>query len=260
MNKKTNKAVIPKKKVLEESKKTTEPKIKQKHESQKKQNNIIHAHQKPRTKINNQKKSNKINQKEESKIVETAEPSYSTLKEITDGLKQFIEEGRDTSDPPPFSLSSKSKEVLKLMNFLGEELFCLNTPFQIESLPIFSLFFQLLGQPLPFKIDEASAQCRAFFIDTWNKAALEGKLLSEILEEKINTFDFSFNNISRCGALVKGHHSKLDPNFHSNTCIIAGIIAFIVRDALVYGGVAKGEGPTKLYGYLLYKKNHISER
>mmetsp|Transcript_17219 Transcript_17219/g.17137 ORF Transcript_17219/g.17137 Transcript_17219/m.17137 type:complete len:197 (+) Transcript_17219:2-592(+) len=195
MNQNPSKGVIKKKGALEEVKKTTELKTKQTNEIQKKKSSINHTmkhHEEEKKipiqkednkklnrnkievkkqpkqnniKIDSQKKPNQINHKEESKIMENAEPSYATLKEIREGLKQFIEEGRDTSDPPPFSLSSKSKEALKLMNFLGEELICLNTTLPTESKPIFSLFFQLLCRPLPSDINEASEQSRAFFSD-----------------------------------------------------------------------------------------------
>ncbi|CAG9318498.1 unnamed protein product [Blepharisma stoltei] len=262
---KKRKELEEKNKQIEEKKKKKEEEKKKSGEEEKKEPKKKEDKKEEKKKVSPTKKKEVTKKAEEEKKEEPVaeikidRPSYSTLAEVQEALKQLTENGSEIPDPPPFTLLSKSKEALKVINIIEEELFYLTQLAPVDTILIFRLFFQLAGQSLPESNEEAWAQCQTYLADIRNKDAHDGKTLSEMIEEKASTFDFSFENIEKCEQLARGHHGKLNPNYHKDSSPLAGCMAFIVRDGLEYAGIAKSEGPSKLYGYLLYKQTKLTE-
>ncbi|CAG9312891.1 unnamed protein product [Blepharisma stoltei] len=258
-----NKLIEEKKKKKEEEKKKggeEEKKEPKKKEEKKEEKKKVPGKKKEETKkIEEEKKVEEPAPVEEEKKVEEPvseaidEPSYKTLEEVQEAIKKLTSENPEPQEPA-FELSEKSKESLKALNELEEEKFYLEITPPEDTIFVLRLFLQLLGQKIQENSGEAWAQCQDFLRDIKNKDLHEGKILSDVIEEKASSFDFSFENLDKVEEIARGNHAKLNPNYHASTCALAESLSFVVRDALVYGGIARGEGPSKLYSWLLHKQ------
>ncbi|CAG9332027.1 unnamed protein product [Blepharisma stoltei] len=256
-----------KKKAEEEKKSRAEPKrnpeeIKKKLEEKKKQPEKKHP------KIEEEKKEVAV---EEVKAVpsgdecqgeescKSEEPIPNTLEEIEALISQLKTDYKEEelTEASAYILSPGSISALSLLTTMEDGKFYFDTIPDKQVIWAFRVFFQLMKQTLPEDDTAAWEQCRAFFLDIKNKDAHEGQPINTVIIEKIQTFDFSQENLDLLENLVVGNQQNLNPQKYTDICALTGLIMFTVREALIFGGIAKGSTPvSNIYARLLHKKSN----
>ena len=185
---------------------------------------------------------------------EEVPPPSMSLEEIEIQIKSLEENfsEEDLNADKPFEPSMGAKTALSLLNNMEREKFYLDTVPQKEVVKLFKIFYQLQGVTLPKNHEEAWAECQKFLSE-----ALEtkDKTIQDIVLERVAQFDFSDENLDKLEAMVHDKQDILDPRYFTAFCAVSGLLAFSVREALVFGGVAKGKVPPfRQYRRLVHKK------
>jgi len=110
---------------------------------------------------------------------------------------------------------------------------------------------------LPENDNDAWTQCQDFIKDLRNKESHK-KSPSELLNERAQSFNFEFENLDEIEKLIKGNQAKINPQYYADEDPLTGFIMFVLRDALVYAGIIKGEGQSRHYSWLLHKQSALT--
>ncbi len=183
-------------------------------------------------------------------------------KDIEDEIEE-IEKEHDEDlklEIPKFQLSKGS---IKAIGLLNQELYVkiffdngLPKNFE-EIIDIYRILAQLIKNENLINIKNNKDFWREFCI--W--FILEGKnKLGVFINQLINQFDFSKENITLIKRIVNNTYYKIIPAIYSNLCITTGLIVFIIKDALEYCGIIinKKKTPIKvIYEDLKKEKENI---
>lgn len=150
----------------------------------------------------------------------------------------------------PFQLSLGTKNALSLLPTFDESM--LKLPVFMEEnevLWVFRVFYQLMMQPLPREVAVAREVVEGN-VREWVETGLEERVLA-----LISRFEFSNENIDKVDRMTQGKLDRTDPCLYSGSCMLASLLLFPIKEALIYSGLVPGKvQPWRQYQRLLYHR------
>lgn len=149
---------------------------------------------------------------------------------------------------PEFSLSLGAKSAIGLLKNVNKEK-TLGQGVEPDIVWCFRLLFQFSGESLPEDDTDAWEKCVEFI----NSGAL-----NELVTDRMQSFDFSNENIDEIEKLVGGNRHKIDPTYFNKIDEMSGFLIFALKDAAEYAGlIPEKRTPARHYSRLLHKKNKL---
>lgn len=177
-----------------------------------------------------------------------------SFEEIEEQLKELMAQfsPEDLAREKSFGISVVAKSALSILNSMQDDKFYVGSTPCKEVIWIFRLFLQFTGESLP-DCDTEAWPIISNFISNIRNEEKHGKLINNVLLDRIAAFNFTNENIDKVELII--NRQKLDPRQFTGICPVSALLTFAIREALIYAAVIKEAkvSPYRLHCRLLHK-------